>query len=130
MSFKVKLKVAGKEFNVLAHSYQLKQETDPTGRPSSITRGGKIEVTVEATGDTGFAEWMMENWERKDGSIVYIKRDNNATLKELNFKEAYMVTYQERFEATDKQPVTETFVLSAKEIAIGGATHINEWPTN
>jgi hypothetical protein len=127
MSFKVKLKVGGKELNVLDLSYQLKQETDATGRPSSITRGGKIHVTIESTGDTSQIEWMMTNFERKDGSIVFIKRDTDATMKELQFKEAYMVEYRENFSSVNDQPVTETFTLSAKEITVGTATFINEW---
>ncbi len=70
----------------------LKQETDATGRPSSITRGGKGPVTRRnRTSDTAFFEWMTNNTERKDGSIVFIKRDDNATLKELKFGEAYLV---------------------------------------
>ncbi|WP_315040244.1 type VI secretion system tube protein TssD, partial [Capnocytophaga sputigena] len=36
MAFKAKLKVAGKEFNILKVSYALFQETDATGRPSSV----------------------------------------------------------------------------------------------
>jgi Hemolysin coregulated protein Hcp (TssD) len=127
MSFKVKLKVGGKELNVLDLSYQLKQETDATGRPSSITRGGKIHVTIESTCDTSQIEWMMTNFERKDGSIVFIKRDTDATMKELQFKEAYMVEYRENFSSVNDQPVTETFTLSAKEITVGTATFINEW---
>ena len=127
MSFKVKMKVGGKEVNVLSCTYALKQETDATGRPSSITRGGKITMTVESTGDTTFFEWMCNNFERKDGSVVYIKRDNNATLKELNFKEAYLVDYRETFESTNESPVSETFTLSAKEITMGTGTYANEW---
>ncbi len=38
--------------------YGLMQETDATGRPSSIVRGGKIEITVESTGDTDLFELM------------------------------------------------------------------------
>jgi len=127
MSFKAKLKVAGKELNVLACNYALKQETDATGRPSAITRGGKINVTVESTGDTTLFEWMCNNFERKDGSIVFIKRDNDATLKELTFKEAYLVDYMEDFGATGDNPVTESFTLSAKEIGAGSGKHLNEW---
>jgi Hemolysin coregulated protein Hcp (TssD) len=127
MSFKVKLKIGGEEVNVLSCSYALKQETDATGRPSSITRGGKITLTVESTGQTTRFEHMCNNFERKDGSIVFIKRDNNATLKELNFKEAYMVDYRETFDSTGDNPVTETFTLSAKEISMGTGTYINEW---
>ena len=46
MSFKAKLNVGGQDVNVLNLNYALKQETDATGRPSSITRGGKISLTV------------------------------------------------------------------------------------
>ena len=130
MSFKAKLKVAGKEVNVLNLSYALKQETDATGRPSSITRGGKITLTVESTGDTSFFEWMTNNFERKDGSIVYVKRDNDATLKELKFTEAYMVDYRENFDAAGENPITETFTLSARQIGLGTGQHTNEWVKN
>ena len=127
MSFKAKLKVAGKELNVLGCSYALHQETDPTGRPSAITRGGKINIVVESTGDTSFFEWMTNNFERKDGSIVFVKRDTDATLKELKFKEAYLVDYKENFDSTGENPVTECFTLSAKEIDMGSGKHANEW---
>lgn len=127
MSFKAKLKVDGKTVNVLNCSYALKQETDATGRPSSITRGGKITLTVESTGDTGFFEWMTNNFERKDGSIVYSKRETDATMKELKFKEAYMVDYKESFNSISEEPIVETFTISAREITLGTGTHANEW---
>jgi hypothetical protein len=127
MSFKAKLKVGGKELNVLGLHYAMMQETDATGRPSSITRGGKINVTIESTGDTTFFEWMCNSFERKDGSIVFFKRDSDATLKELGFKEAYLIDYNENFDSTGTNPVTESFTLSAKEITMGTGKHINEW---
>ncbi|MCX6270842.1 MAG: type VI secretion system tube protein TssD, partial [Bacteroidetes bacterium] len=58
MSFKAKFSVDGKEFNVLSASYHLYQETDATGRPSSITRGGSITVTIESTDDTSMFAWI------------------------------------------------------------------------
>ena len=119
--------MAGKELNILNHHYEMRQETDATGRPSSVTRGGKITLTVEANGETTFFEWMCNNFERKDGSIVYIKRDTDATMKELKFKEAYMVDYKEVFNSTGENPVVETFTLSAKEIDLGNGKHTNEW---
>jgi hypothetical protein len=127
MSFTSKFKVAGKERNILSVEYAMLQETDPTGRPSSVTRGGKIHLTVEGTGETDLFEWMTNSFERKDGSIVFKKRDSDATLKELKFKEAYIVKYTENFDATGENPLTESFVLSAKEIELGNAMHINEW---
>jgi hypothetical protein len=127
MSFKAKLKVAGKELNVLDCDYSLHQEVDPTGRPSSITRGGKINVTVESTGETDFFEWMCNNFERKDGSIVFIKRDSDATLKELKFKEGYLISYEEMFHSANTNPMTMSFTISAKELSMGNGTHTNEW---
>jgi len=127
MSFKSKLKVGGKELNILNASYDLHQEIDASGRPSSVTRGGTISLTVESTGDSFFFEWMTNNFERKDGSIQYVKRDTDAKLKELNFKEGYLVKYKEEFDATDANPLVETFTISAKEISSGGGEHVNEW---
>ncbi|MBO9592010.1 phage tail protein [Niabella pedocola] len=127
MSFKAQLEVAGKKVNVLDMNYALNQETDATGRPSSITRGGKITLTVESTGETNFFEWMCNNFERKDGKIVFTKRDSDATMKELNFKEGYLVQYRENFNSTSDNPITETFTISAKEISMGNASHVNQW---
>lgn len=127
MSFKTRLTVAGKTYNVLQIGYDLTQETDPTGRPSSITRGGRIRVTVESTGDTSLFEWMTNNFERKNGSISFIKRDTEATLKELKFTEAYMVKYKENFESEGRNPLTEEFIISARMIQMGTGEHVNEW---
>ena len=127
MSFKSKLKVGGKELNILSATYDLFQEVDASGRPSSVTRGGTINLVVESTGDSFFFEWMTNNFERKDGAIQYVKRDTDAKLKELNFKEGYLIKYKETFDATGSNPLVESFTISAKEISMGGGEHINEW---
>ena len=127
MSFKSILKVAGKNYNVLSVNYSLFQETDATGRPSTITRGGKIDIIVESTGETDLFEWMTNSFERKDGSVVFYKRDTEATLKELKFKEAYLVKHKEKFDSTGDNPLTETFTISAREIEMGTGKYINEW---
>ncbi len=127
MSFKAKLTVAGKDYNVLHCSYGLFQEVDATGRPSSITRGGKIKITVESTQETDLFEWMCNNFERKDGSVTFLKRDSDATMKELKFKEGYLVNFDERYESVNENPMLLTFVISAKEITMGNGTHTNEW---
>ncbi len=127
MAFKAKLNVGGNEYNVLNCSYSLHQEIDATGRPSSITRGGTISLTVESTSDTSLSDWMFNNFEARDGSIVFLKRDTDATSKELKFKEAYMVQYAESFDSTGSNPMAESFVISAKSIGIGTGEHLNDW---
>lgn len=127
MSFRAKFKVGGREDNILSCSYALKQETDATGRPSSITRGGKITLTVESTGDSTYFEWMTNNFERKDGTIVFIKRDNDAKHEEVKFTEGYMTEYRKNFDAGGQNPITETFTISARAIEVGTGKHENEW---
>lgn len=128
MSFKAKLHLNGKEYNVLNCNYDLFQQTDATGRPSSITRGGRLRVTVESTEDTSLVEWMFNNFERRDGSIKFLKRDNEATAKELRFTEGYMVNYTESFDSEDAGPMSEFLVISARSISMGTGEHVNEWP--
>jgi hypothetical protein len=127
MSFKARLEVTGKRYNILNVNYSLSQETDPTGRPSSQTRGGRIEITIESNGETDIFEWMTNSFERKDGKVVFIKRDSNATLKELVFTEGYVVKYKENFNSIGRTPLTETFIISAKSIKMGTGEHVNEW---
>ena len=127
MSFKAKLTVAGKPYNVLDCAYSLRQEVDATGRPSSITRGGKITLTVESNNETDLFEWMCNNFERKDGSVVFLKRDSDATMKELKFTEGYLIDFEEKFTSDNEKPMRVTFTISAKEIKMGNGTHSNEW---
>ncbi len=127
MSFKAQLKVAGKTYNVLNVSYGLFQETDATGRPSTITRGGKIDIVIEGTGATDLFEWMTNSFERKDGSVVFFKRDSEATLKELKFTEAYLVKHKEKFDSTGENPLTEQFTISARSIKMGEGEYSNAW---
>ncbi|NMR34202.1 MULTISPECIES: type VI secretion system tube protein TssD [Chryseobacterium] len=127
MSFQATLNVSGKKYNVLNVNYGLFQETDATGRPSTITRGGKIDITVESTGETDLFEWMTNSFERKDGSVVFYKRDSQATLKELKFSEAYLVKHKEKFDSVGDNPLTETFTISARKIEMGSGAYENEW---
>lgn len=127
MSFKAKFKAAGLELNILTCDYALHQDVDSTGRPSSITRGGTINLSVESTGDTALYEWMCNSFDHKDGTITFFKRDTDAKLKEIEFKEAYMVSFAESFNHEGSTPFLQSFTISCKEVTIGGGTHKNEW---
>ncbi len=129
MSFKIKIDVGGKVYEkVIACEYTLTRQTDVTGRPSTDVRGGKISATVSVDkGETELFEWISDPHATKEGSIVFIKRDSDATLKELKFKDAHMVGYQESFNANDDNPLRITFELSANEISLGNGEHKNNW---
>lgn len=129
MSFRARLEVAGRKYNIINVNYSLAQETDPTGRPSAQIRGGRIEITLRSTNETRFFEWMTNSYEKKNGKVVFTKKDSNNPLKELNFTDGYVVKYKEKFDSLGlgRSSITETFTISAKAISMGLGEHVNEW---
>lgn len=129
MSFRARLEVAGRKYNIINVNYSLAQETDPTGRPSAQIRGGRIEITLRSTNETRFFEWMTNSYEKKNGKVVFTKKDSNIPLKELNFTDGYVVKYKEKFDSLGlgRSSITETFTISAKAISMGLGEHVNEW---
>jgi len=127
MSFKAKLFLGRREYMIKNVNYSLQQETDATGRPSTIVRGGKIHVTVTYARDTYLFETMANNFEQVDGSVMYYRRDNDAVLKELFFTDAYIIKYSERFRHRGRLSFYQTILLSAREIQMGQGVHSNQW---
>ena len=127
MSFKAKFKAGNIEQNILNCSYYLMQEIDATGRPASIIKGGLIQVTVEGNASTELFEWMCNSFERKDGSVIFLKRDSDATLKELKFNEGYLVSFTEAFSSTTGEPLSVSFSISAREIKMGNNSISWDW---
>jgi len=127
MSFKATFKVDGKEYRVLSCNYALHQDVDITGRPSSVARGGIVNLVAESTDDTSLFEWMCDSYMKKDGTVTFNKRDENAKLKELQINEAYMIKYEESFDDTGTGAMTQKFSLSARSIKMGDGEHENEW---
>lgn len=128
MSFKARFKAGSIEANVISCHFTLHQEIDVTGRPSSVTRGGTLHIVLESSSSTELFEWMCNSFEKKDGSIVYLKRDSEATLKELKWVEGWLVNYTETFTASTADPFNMSLIISAREISLGSGTHVNEWP--
>jgi len=127
MSFTASLTIAGKEVRLLHCSYTLFREVDSTGRPSSMVHGGKINLEVEATDDNSLFEWMVDQFKTNDGTIVFKKRDQDSKLKEVKWEKGYIVEYTESLDAIGENPFTIRFVVSAKKISVGGASHNNPW---
>lgn len=128
MSFEAKVSIAGKEARVLHASYSLNRDVDATGRPSSKVYGGKVTLEIEGTDDTSIFEWMVDQFQTKDGTITFLKRDSNSKMKELKWEKGYVVGFSESFDSTGQNPLTVTFTVSAEKITVGNASHTNPWP--
>lgn len=125
----VYLKVDGfTEREILKVDYSLHQEIDVEGRPSAITRGGKITVLVKSLndGNSEFFEWVCDPYTTKDGTVEFEKRDG-TNMKTLKFSDAYLIDYEENYDSIDENLQHEVFTISAKKIDIGGVYHENHW---
>jgi hypothetical protein len=116
------------EREVLFVKYELNQQTDVEGQPTGTTRGGKIIVKVKSNddGNTDILEWMIDTYMSKSGTISFPNRQGGE-MKQLTFKEGYVVEYSETYDSTNSILQYEEFTISAKEIAIGNARHNNRW---
>ena len=129
MSFKAKLTLGSKKFDVLHCSYSLRRDVDAKGRPSSGVYGGTIQFEIESTDDVSIIESMTNNQHKAiKGDVVFMQRESTAEMKKLQFEDAYVIQYSEALDSVGSNPMTINFVLSARKLVLGNAQHENEWP--
>ncbi|WP_456312377.1 type VI secretion system tube protein TssD [Pseudomonas shirazensis] len=127
MSFLSKLHIDGQEFNILDFDTEFTQGKDATGKPIGEPKGGTIKIIIEATQNTDFLSWMLNNSLTKDGKIVFYRRDAMSKMKELKFTKAFCINYREQFTSTNEVPMKITLELIAREITFGDAKFANNW---
>ncbi|WP_194765669.1 type VI secretion system tube protein TssD [Tamlana sp. I1] len=128
-SFRASLEIGGKEFDVLNSDYSFSRDTDKKGKISSNVYGGRISLTIESTEDTSLIEAMLNSqFKSVEGKIVYKKTDEDAKMKEIEFKNAYIVYYKEALDVNGDVPMTISFTVSAEQISVGNAAIDNRWP--
>jgi hypothetical protein len=126
-SFKSTFKLDGKEYEVLNCVYSFAQATDEKGQPASDVHGGNMSLQFVATDDSSLIGWMVDPYGKKSGSVVFNKTDQDSTLKEVKFEDAYCVGYSESFSASSSSAMTISINLSARKITVGDATHEKKW---
>jgi len=128
-SFRASLELGGKEFDVLYTEYSFSRDTDKKGQPSSNVYGGRVKLTIESTEDTSVIEGMLNSqFKSVEGKISYKKTDEDAKMKEVEFKNGYIVHFKETLDVNGEVPMQTTFTVSAEEIIIGNAAIDNRWP--
>ncbi|KAA1245325.1 type VI secretion system tube protein TssD [Aquimarina sp. RZ0] len=128
MSFHATVEVNGATFNLLNFHYKLSQETDATGRPSTVLRGGKARFSIESCADDEkISDLAFDSYTMSNFVVNFEKRDTKATAKKINFNDAYVVAYEENFDSTGKNPATITFTISARVVDTKNSEHENPW---
>jgi Hemolysin coregulated protein Hcp (TssD) len=137
-SFSAKFSAAGsEEFEVIACSYKFHQSIDDKGRPSSLVRGGIIDVTIVSTTDSALIAFMLDPYKKDSGKIVYNRIDQESMLKDIQFEDAYCIEYQENFDARgfmagelqsgSQAGFTITMRFSANKLTVNGCMLDNKW---
>ncbi|MCV6630329.1 MAG: type VI secretion system needle protein Hcp [Flavobacteriaceae bacterium] len=128
-SFRASLELGGKEFDVLFSEYSFSRDTDKKGKPSSNVYGGRVTLEIESTEDTSVVESMLNSqFKAINGKVVFKKTEEDAKMKEVEFKNAYLVYYKETLDVDGDVPMKIKFTVSAEEIVIGNAGIDNRWP--
>jgi len=111
-------------------NYSFNQSIDDKGRPSSKVQGGIIKVTIVSTDSAALTSWMLDPYKRDKGKITFMRDDQESTLKEISFDEAYCVEYSEHFDARGADTntsMTLSLTTSANKINANGAQLDNKW---
>ncbi len=127
MAFNALLDLDGNTYKLRHCSYSLHQSTDETGRPMSDVVGGTLQFELESSDDTTFFKWMIDPIGKKSGKITFTRRNEEGSLKEVEFEDAHLTGYSESMDALSNSPMVENVVISAKKLSVGGDAHENVW---
>ena len=128
MSFKAILNIDGfPEIPVIECDFGFYQETDFTGKPSARPSGGVVNLLIQSIPLDGLLGWMISSTERKNGKIIFYKRDNESAMKTVDFKDAVCIKYHEYFKHDTKMPMTTAITISARVIKVGVPTFTRNW---
>lgn len=125
MSFKAKMTVDGTDYNIISYAFGLSQSVDSSGRPTSEVKAGDISLMIEASEDNSLMEWAVDSYGKKDGSIVFNKIDQDQKMKQLDFTDGYITSYQESFGG---DTMMMSVSISSRKIKVGNAEVDNGWP--
>lgn len=107
----------------------INQAVDSLGRPSSLTRGGKITLEFNSTENNVVAEWMADPAKKLSGSITFTQMGVKAALKTIYFTEAFCVELIERFDgSTSSANMVTIITISPEKINVDGIELDNRWP--
>ena len=128
MSFLSKLEIDGETMNVLDFHCKVEQNVDKSGKPSADPSIGDIVIVVESTKSTLLFDWMISNIQTKNGKLTFFRRDAISKMRELEFNDAYCISYNESFNANTNLSMQIEFSISCKEIIMNGSKLSRNWP--
>ncbi len=115
-----------KGIRVLESDIEFLQEIDTaSGAPAARVNAGRINLIITVENDGELLNWMLTPSLVKNGKIVYSGKDNGKTIKTVEFTDALLVKYHERFHEFEMTTISIT--ITAKKLKLVGALIENQW---
>lgn len=119
MSFKAKMIIGDKEYNILNFEYEMSQSTDRNGVPRTNVIGNLMTLTLEATSkNSEITEWATDNNMKKTGRIEFYRRDGDAAGKKIKFEDAYLIYHKDVFDANGAVPMKTILHISGMNVTV------------
>lgn len=128
MSFLAKLFINDEVRNIINANQVFSRYADVNGRPTSKPVGGRLEFSVESTGDDSFFyDTMFSPTAKCKGEIVFYKRDGLSVLFKMEFANAQILNLSEHFSAVGSTPLCMNLSIGWGIIKMRGLTHEETW---
>lgn len=125
--FNAELILDGNTYLLISVSLEIGQTIDQYGRPSSVTKGGKIDIELFSMEDDVIFDWMIHPGKMKNGTINLFKADNETKVKEIKFENGYCTEFIEFFSDALERNLVTKFTISAEKLSIGNIELDNKW---
>jgi len=110
---------------LLSCEYSFKQEVDERGLPTSMVKGGLINLAFISIDDSEIMYWMINSQSDKFGKIEFSGEEGEKVFKTIEFEDARCVYYHDSFNR-DGEMLTH-ITISTRKIEVSGTVHVNKW---
>lgn len=129
MSFSADFILLGISYPIRRLQWSITQNRDQLGRPNAVAYGGQLQVEIDSTRDEVLVNWMFSPRKKLDGQIRLRHADSRATLKTIEFKNAFCVLLKGSFDANSNElSMTKSLLISAEHLLVGEVEVVNHWP--
>lgn len=130
--FKADLFIFGKKYPLLDFELVLEKEYDTTGLPVSNPYGGKMTMSFASTkNDIDTLEAALSNRIMVSGYVRIYRRDGIQKFFDYEFANAYVLLFNEVFDANNKIPVRTKIIIAPGILKKEDWVFMNYWnPSN
>lgn len=113
-----------KEYEVTHFQIVFGQPIDHKGQPQHEVGGGQFVISLSQLADDNIYNWGKKSEDRRNCSVCF-KTENQGTVLEFNFHDAYCISLLSKINAFSG---TETLiVITPNKLTMNGIDHDNEW---